>query len=44
MNEVKVTVIPYKEPKKSERTWNQRGYVWATTRTKVNLKEKGFHK
>ena len=41
---MKITVIPYKEPKKSERTWIQRGYVWSQTRSKVNLKEKGFHK
>lgn len=40
----KVTVLPYIAPKKTQRTWTQKGYVAKTSRKRVNLKEQGYIK
>ena len=44
MDQIKVTVLPYIEPKKSQRTWNRKGYVASKGAKNVNLKEQGFRK
>jgi len=44
MDQIKVTVLPYIEPKKSQRTWNRKGYVASMSRKVVNLKEQGYKK
>jgi hypothetical protein len=41
---VKITILPYIEPKRSERTWNRKGYVASKGAKTVNLKDKGFRK
>ena len=40
----KITVLPYVEPKKSQRTWNQKGYVACKGAKNVTLKNNGFKK
>jgi hypothetical protein len=44
MDKIQVIVLPYIEPKKSQRTWNRKGYVASIGSKKSNLKEQGFHK
>lgn len=41
---MKVTVLPYIQPKKSQRTWLQKGYVAQVSRKKVTLNEKSYIK
>lgn len=39
-----VEILPYNGPKFTEKTFIQRGYVWANGRRNVNLKEQGIRK
>jgi hypothetical protein len=41
---MKVTILEYKEPKKSERTWSRKGYVASIGAKNANLKEQGYKK